>query len=98
MNDIARSCSERTAGRADLVRAVAERTGHSQEIADEIVRTFLSEVADALARGSRVELRRFGRLDTALRHARTNARNPRTGERVELPDRRVVKFRAGKQL
>jgi integration host factor subunit beta len=50
-----------------------------------------------LARGDRVELRGFGTFSTRVRTGRA-ARNPRSGERVVVPDKTVLHFRAGKEL
>ena len=62
-----------------------------------VVSTVFNEIAEALAKGDRVELRGFGAFSVKLREART-ARNPRTGEMVDVPEKRVPFFRAGKEL
>ena len=56
-----------------------------------VVSTVFNEIAEALAKGDRVELRGFGAFSVKLREART-ARNPRTGEMVDVPEKRVPFF------
>ncbi|MBW8783616.1 MAG: integration host factor subunit beta [Novosphingobium sp.] len=68
--------------------------------ADEIeraVEVFFDEIAGRLATGGRVELRGFGAFSTRAREAR-KGRNPRTGESVDVPGKRVPYFKAGKDL
>ena len=55
------------------------------------------EITDALSRGDRVELRGFGAFSVKHRDARVG-RNPRTGESVEVPQKRVPFFKTGKDL
>jgi integration host factor subunit beta len=62
-----------------------------------IVSTIFNEITDALARGSRVELRGFGAFTVKRRDARTG-RNPRTGEAVPVDEKAVPFFKAGKEL
>ena len=62
-----------------------------------IVDTVLAGIADALSRGERVELRGFGSFRVRQRGPR-QVRSPRTGERMEVPARRVPNFKPGKEL
>jgi len=62
-----------------------------------IVDTFFDEISNSLASGGRVELRGFGSFSTRRRTPR-KARNPKTGEQVELGERYATYFRAGKEL
>jgi len=62
-----------------------------------IVDTIINEMADALVRGDRVEIRGFGAFSVKDREARTG-RNPRTGESVEVAAKRLPAFKAGKAL
>lgn len=62
-----------------------------------IVDTVIDTMADALIRGDRIELRGFGAFSVKEREARAG-RNPRTGEQVDVPAKRSVAFKAGKQL
>ena len=64
---------------------------------EQIVDIFFDEIADRLAEGGRVELRGFGAFSTRERDARLG-RNPRTGELVDVPAKRVPFFKAGKEM
>lgn len=61
------------------------------------VDTFFDEIAGRLAEGGRVELRGFGAFSTRERDAR-KGRNPRTGESVDVPGKRVPYFKPGKEM
>jgi integration host factor subunit beta len=62
-----------------------------------IVSTFFSEIAEALTRGNRIEIRGFGVFVVKHREARTG-RNPRTGTSVNVPEKYVPFFKTGKDL
>lgn len=62
-----------------------------------VVDTVFGEITEALARGSRVELRGFGAFETVPRNGRLG-RNPRTGEALDVEAKRVPRFKAGKRL
>ncbi len=64
---------------------------------EQVVDIFFDEIAQRLAEGGRVELRGFGAFSTREREARTG-RNPRTGEAVAVPAKRVPYFKAGKEI
>lgn len=81
----------------ELVKRVAKKTGHKQNIAKEIIQTFLDEVIEELARGNRLEFREFGVFDTIQKRARV-ARNPRTGATVKVPSKTVVHFKVGRLM
>ena len=68
----------------------------AQEI-EQVVDIFFEEIAQRLAEGGRVELRGFGAFSTREREARTG-RNPRTGEPVDVPAKRVPYFKPGKEM
>ncbi len=61
------------------------------------VDTFFDEIANRLAKGGRVELRGFGAFSTRERDPR-KGRNPRTGETVDVPGKRVPYFKPGKEM
>lgn len=67
------------------------------EEVEQVVDIFFDEIAQRLAEGGRVELRGFGAFSTRERDARIG-RNPRTGEAVEVPAKRVPYFKAGKEI
>ena len=84
--------------KSELVQRMSARNPHLyQRDIENIVDAILGEIADALSRGERVELRGFGAFSTKQRLARTG-RNPRTGEAVPVDEKVVPFFKAGKEL
>ena len=84
--------------KSDLVVKIAERNPHLyQRDVENIVNAILYTIADALARGDRVELRGFGAFSVKRRDART-ARNPRTGETVSVSEKVIPVFKTGKEM
>lgn len=86
-----------TMTKRDLVREVADKVGATQSSVATIVEEAFSVIARALADGQRWELRDFGVFSVRTRASRVG-RNPRTGELVSIPARRVVVFRSGKMM
>lgn len=89
--------SVETLTKADLSKHLMERLEFSKRDADLMVKTFLQSVVDALHRGEGVELRGFGSFRLRDRQAR-QGRNPRSGQSIEVPPKRVVYFKLGKEL
>ncbi len=84
--------------KSELVQQIAEDYPDLyQRDVERIVSTVFEEITEALARGDRVELRGFGAFSVKTRDARIG-RNPRTGESVEVPEKTVPFFKAGKEL
>ncbi|MGB7655210.1 MAG: integration host factor subunit beta [Novosphingobium sp.] len=84
--------------RSELLAALArENPALRIEEIEKIVGTFFDEIAGRLASGGRVELRGFGAFSTRARDARTG-RNPRTGETVSVPGKKVPYFKPGKEM
>ena len=84
--------------RSDLVEALAARFAQlGQRDAELAVKTLLEAMADALTKGQRIEVRGFGSFSVNHRHARMG-RNPRSGESVAIPEKRVPHFKPGKAL
>jgi integration host factor subunit beta len=81
----------------DIANTVSTETGLPQDQSLTAVQATLNAMADALADGQTIELRGFGVFEIQERKPKVG-NNPRTGERVEIPARRVVKFRATSQL
>ena len=79
----------------DVVLRIAGETGLHQTDVKRIVQMTLDGIIDCLASEGRLELRRFGVFETHIRKPR-KARNPRTGEEVMVPERKVVTFKPGK--
>jgi integration host factor subunit beta len=84
--------------RSELLQALArENPGLRGEEIEKVVNVFFDEIAQRLAKGGRVELRGFGAFSTRARDAR-KGRNPRTGESVDVPGKRVPYFKPGKEM
>lgn len=84
--------------RSELLQALArENPGLRAEEIEKAVNTFFDEIAQRLAKGGRVELRGFGSFSTREREAR-KGRNPRTGQSVSVPGKRVPYFKPGKEI
>jgi integration host factor subunit beta len=84
--------------KSELIARLAERNPHLyQRDVERIVTTIFDEIASALARGDRVELRGFGAFSVKARDAR-QGRNPRTGEAVSVEGKAIPFFKTGKQL
>ncbi|HET9950473.1 MAG TPA: HU family DNA-binding protein [Candidatus Eisenbacteria bacterium] len=83
--------------KADLVDEIAERTGLTKKDVADTVDEFLQAVSRALATGKHIEIRGFGTFKVKDRKSRL-ARNPRTGESVPVPPRRVPVFKVSKEL
>ena len=83
--------------KTELVAAVAAKTELTKKDAEKAVAAVLDTVAETLAAGEKVQLVGFGTFETREREART-AKNPRTGETVEVAASRVPAFKAGQAL
>ena len=83
--------------KADLVDQIADRTGLTKKDVADTVDSFLDAVSHALQRGQHIEIRGFGTFKVKDRKSRL-ARNPRTGESVPVPPRRVPVFKVSKDL
>jgi len=81
----------------DLVAAVATNTGLSKSDSANAVDSMLDSIAGALKSGTEVRLVGFGTFSVAHRRA-SEGRNPRTGERIQIPASKQPKFKAGKAL
>ena len=81
----------------DIVRTISEEVGLTQHQTKEIVQKTFDAIVECLVRERRIELRNFGVFEVKPRAARM-ARNPRTGEQVEVPKKYVVTFKPGKYM
>jgi len=81
----------------ELVIAVAEHLGYTQNEVSSVVQATLDAVTECLRDGHRLEIRNFGVFEVKKRDARTG-RNPRTGEEVSIAEKRVATFKPGKAL
>jgi len=83
--------------KAELIDTVTEKTGLKKRDVDDVIDTLLESVKAALQRGDKVQLIPFGSFEVRERQKR-EGRNPKTGERLTIPARRVPAFHAGKDL
>ena len=84
--------------KSELVQKISDHYPELyQRDAENVVNAILDEIADALARGDRVEIRGFGAFSVKKRDARVG-RNPRTGAHVPVDEKVVPVFRAGKEM
>lgn len=83
--------------KAELVSAVAEKTGMSKKDSEKAVNAAFDTITEALAAGDKVQLVGFGGFETKKREARMG-RNPKTKEAIEIPATTIPVFKAGKAL
>ncbi len=82
---------------ADMAEGLFNEMGLNRKEASELVHLFFQELEASLADGEQVKLSGFGNFDLRDKNARPG-RNPKTGEKVPIPARRVVTFRPGQKL
>ena len=86
-----------TLTKAGLAKRIYEKIGLSKREAEDIVSLFFEEIHNALEHGSSVKLSGFGNFELRDKDARPG-RNPKTGEVIPVPARRVVTFKPGQKL
>jgi DNA-binding protein HU-beta len=83
--------------KADLVNSISEKTGLTKTKSNEVIDAFVESVTESLKNGDKVTLVNFGTFNTSKRDAR-KGRNPKTGETIEIPAKRVARFKVGTGL
>ncbi len=84
--------------KSTLIEKIAEKVkGLTKKQVEVVVETVFDNIKDALAQGGKVEIRGFGNFKLRSRKAR-KARNPKTGESVDVPPKKVPYFKVGKDL
>lgn len=81
----------------EIVKQISEKLGMTQLKTKEIVQQTFDAIVETLLAEKRIELRNFGVFEVKRRKAR-KARNPRTGERVDVEPKYVVTFKPGKEM
>ena len=81
----------------EIVKTISEAIEMTQLKTKEIVQKTFDAIVETLVEERRIELRNFGVFEVKERAAR-KARNPRTGERVDVPEKFVVTFKPGKEM
>jgi integration host factor subunit beta len=84
--------------KSDLVQKLSEKVSTlTKKECEVIVDTVFQNMRDALHRGEKIEIRGFGSFTVRLRRAK-EGRNPKTGEKVSIPEKRIPFFKVGKEL
>ena len=83
--------------KAELVAAVAEKTGLSKKDVNEVINATIETIEEALKKGEKVNFIGFGSFETVTRAAR-EAVVPGTKKKVKIPESKSVKFKVGKKL
>lgn len=83
--------------KADLVEIVAKEADMTKKDVEQLVEIIFDSIVSTLNNGEKIELRGFGSFRVRERNAR-KGRNPKTGEPVEIPAKRVAYFKPGKDL
>lgn len=83
--------------KTDIVNKLAEKTGMNQKVAKIVVDTITESIKKAIVNGERVEIRGFGSF-SVRRYKSYKGRNPKNGEVVEVPAKKLPYFKVGKEL
>ena len=83
--------------KAELIAAIAAKTGETKKTAEKLVNAFVETVTEALTEGDKVQLVGFGSFEVRKRAAR-KGRNPQTKEEIKIPASKAPVFKAGKAL
>ena len=82
--------------KADLIAAIAAKTGDTKKVAEASVNAFVDVVTETLKKGDKVQLVGFGSFEVRKRAAR-KGRNPQTKEEIKIPASKAPVFKAGKE-
>ena len=83
--------------KGDLIEKVAKECGLSKTASDQVLNSILNAITGAVSVGDKVTLIGFGTFSVSARAAR-EGRNPQTGDTIQIPARKIVKFKAGSKL
>lgn len=83
--------------KAELIDAIADCSGVSKADSKKVLEAFTNTLSTKLKSGDRISLVGFGSFSVSERSARTG-RNPQTGAEIQIPAKKVVKFKAGSEL
>lgn len=83
--------------KTQLIDAIAEKAGLTKVDSKKALEAFIATVGESLKGGDKVALVGFGSFSVSERSAR-NGRNPQTGKIIEIPAKKVIKFKAGAEL
>lgn len=82
----------------DIVIRISKETGISQENVGKLVQKTLDHIVEDLANGHHIELRDFGVFDVVIRKARIGRNPKKPTDVVQIPERKVVKFKPGREM
>ncbi len=83
--------------KTELINQIAESADISKKAAGDALQGFMKAVSDTMVKGDKLQLIGFGTFSVTDRSART-CRNPQTGESMNIPAKKVVKFKVGSKL
>lgn len=83
--------------KADLINEIANSTGLTKTKSSEVIDVFTNAIENALSKGEKVTLVGFGTWQTSSRKER-KGRNPRNGQEINIPAKKVARFRSGSTL
>ncbi|MDJ0722889.1 MAG: HU family DNA-binding protein [Desulfobacterales bacterium] len=83
--------------KSDLMTALKDKDDLSRQEAEKIVNVFFGSIEDSLCNGGRVEIRGFGSF-TVNTYKSYLGRNPKTGDQIRVPTKRLPFFKVGKEL
>jgi len=83
--------------RTELINKVAEKAGMKKGQVGTVINSMIESIKETLQKGEKVTIVGFGTFAVANRAAR-EGRNPKTGETIRIPEKKVVRFRPGKDL
>ena len=86
-----------TVTKKELIDRIADAHGYKRVLVKRVIQAFLDNIVNELIEGNRLEFRDFGVFETKVRAPR-EAQNPKTLEKVPVPERRSVKFKVGRVL
>jgi|AntRauTorckE5430_2_1112549.scaffolds.fasta_scaffold00046_2 DNA-binding protein HU-beta len=89
--------SENVIGKSQFIKRVADTTGYTQKQVSEIFDGITNEVLNSIRSGFEIRWTGFLTIASKLRAAR-DGRNPKTGEKILIPEKRVPSLKAGKEL
>lgn len=89
--------NDRTVTKADLIEEVIRVTELPRRESETVVETVFESIIEALQKNDKIEIRGFGSFRSRQRRGRTG-RNPKTGEKVEVPPKRIPFFKPSKEL
>ncbi len=81
----------------ELINQIADSADISKESAGDVLQTFMGAMTDTLKKGDKLTLIGYGTFSVTERKAR-NGRNPQTGKTIQIPAKKVVKFKVGTKL